>query len=163
MGSGTAVKWPLGLGGKGNEQVAAYVRQMPGAIGYVELIYALQTKIPFGSVQNVAGNFVKGSLDSVTAAAASAPKMPADFRISITNAPGKDSYPIASFTAVDSSFVQRSGQRKNSFRLPELDGDRRPENDFRHGLRAASGQCRSQGERSDQTSTLTRSASGWQL
>jgi phosphate transport system substrate-binding protein len=98
VGSGTAVKWPLGLGGKGNEQVAAYVRQMPGAIGYVELIYALQTKIPFGSVRNVAGNFVKGSLDSVTAAAASAPKMPADFRISITNAPGKDSYPIASFT-----------------------------------------------------------------
>jgi phosphate transport system substrate-binding protein len=98
VGSGTAVKWPLGLGGKGNEQVAAYVRQMPGAIGYVELIYALQTKIPFGSVQNVAGNFVKGSLDSVTAAAASAPKMPADFRISITNAPGKDAYPITSFT-----------------------------------------------------------------
>jgi phosphate transport system substrate-binding protein len=98
VGSGTAVKWPLGLGGKGNEQVAAYVRQMPGAIGYVELIYALQTKIPFGSVQNAAGNFVKGSLESVTAAAASAPKMPADFRVSITNAPGKDAYPIASFT-----------------------------------------------------------------
>jgi phosphate transport system substrate-binding protein len=98
VGSGTAVKWPLGLGGKGNEQVAAYVRQMPGAIGYVELIYALQTKIAFGSVQNAAGSFVKGSLDSVTAAAASAPKMPADFRISITNAPGKDAYPIASFT-----------------------------------------------------------------
>jgi phosphate transport system substrate-binding protein len=98
VGSGTAVKWPLGLGGKGNEQVAAYVRQMPGAIGYVELIYALQTKINFGSVQNASGNFVKGSLESVTAAAASAPKMPADFRISITNAPGKDAYPIASFT-----------------------------------------------------------------
>jgi phosphate transport system substrate-binding protein len=98
VGSGTAVKWPLGLGGKGNEQVAAYVRQMAGAIGYVELIYALQTKIDFGSVQNVSGNFVKGSLASVTAAAASAPKMPADFRISITNAPGKDAYPIASFT-----------------------------------------------------------------
>jgi phosphate transport system substrate-binding protein len=98
VGSGTAVKWPLGLGGKGNEQVAAYVRQMPGAVGYVELIYALQTKIPFGSVQNAAGSFVKGSLDSVTAAAASAPKMPADFRVSITNAPGKDAYPIASFT-----------------------------------------------------------------
>jgi phosphate transport system substrate-binding protein len=98
VGSGTAVKWPLGLGGKGNEQVAAYVRQMPGAIGYVELIYALQTKIAFGSVQNASGNFVKGSLESVTAAAASAPKMPADFRISITNAPGKDAYPIASFT-----------------------------------------------------------------
>jgi phosphate transport system substrate-binding protein len=98
VGSGTAVKWPLGLGGKGNEQVAAYVRQMAGAIGYVELIYALQTKIDFGSVQNVSGNFVKGSLESVTAAAASAPKMPADFRISITNSPGKDAYPIASFT-----------------------------------------------------------------
>jgi len=98
VGSGTAVKWPLGLGGKGNEQVAAYVRQMSGAIGYVELIYALQTKIDFGSVQNVSGNFVKGSLESVTAAAASAPKMPADFRISITNSPGKDAYPIASFT-----------------------------------------------------------------
>ena len=90
VSSGTAVKWPLGLGGKGNEQVAAYVRQMSGAIGYVELIYALQTKIDFGSVQNVSGNFVKGSLESVTAAAASAPKMPADFRISITNSPGKD-------------------------------------------------------------------------
>jgi phosphate transport system substrate-binding protein len=98
VGSGTAVKWPLGLGGKGNEQVAAYVRQMAGAIGYVELIYALQTKIDFGSVQNVSGNFVKGSLESVTAAAASAPKMPADFRISITNSPGKEAYPIASFT-----------------------------------------------------------------
>jgi phosphate transport system substrate-binding protein len=98
VGSGTAVKWPLGLGGKGNEQVAAYVRQMAGAIGYVELIYALQTKIDFASVQNVSGNFVKGSLESVTAAAASAPKMPADFRISITNSPGKEAYPIASFT-----------------------------------------------------------------
>jgi phosphate transport system substrate-binding protein len=97
--SKVSADWKSQVGsGKGNEQVAAYVRQMPGAIGYVELIYALQTKIPFGSVQNAAGNFVKGSLDSVTAAAASAPKMPADFRISITNAPGKDAYPIASFT-----------------------------------------------------------------
>ncbi|HEY6337798.1 MAG TPA: phosphate ABC transporter substrate-binding protein PstS [Candidatus Sulfotelmatobacter sp.] len=98
VGSGASVKWPLGLGGKGNEGVSGYVRQMQGAFGYVELIYALQNNIAYGSVQNSAGNFVKGSLDSVTAAAASAPKMPADFRVSITNAPGKDAYPIASFT-----------------------------------------------------------------
>jgi phosphate transport system substrate-binding protein len=98
VGSSTAVKWPLGLGGKGNEGVAGYVRQMSGAIGYVELIYAIQNNIAYGSVQNSSGNFVKGSLESVTAAAASAPKMPADFRVSITNPPGKDAYPIASFT-----------------------------------------------------------------
>jgi phosphate transport system substrate-binding protein len=98
VGSSTSVKWPLGLGGKGNEGVAGYVRQMQGAIGYVELIYALQNNIAYGSVRNLSGSFVKGSLDSVTAAAASAPKMPADFRVSITNAPGKDAYPIASFT-----------------------------------------------------------------
>jgi phosphate transport system substrate-binding protein len=95
---GTSVKWPKGLGGKGNEGVAGMIRQMPGSIGYIELIYAVQNKIPYGVVKNVAGNFVKASLDSVTAAAASAPKMPADFRVSITNAPGKDAYPISSFT-----------------------------------------------------------------
>ncbi len=71
---------------------------MPGSIGYVELIYAVQNNIPYGSVRNSAGAFVKASLESVTAAAASAPKMPADFRVSITNAPGKDAYPISSFT-----------------------------------------------------------------
>lgn len=98
VGSSTAVKWPLGLGGKGNEGVAGYVRQMSGAIGYVELIYAIQNNIAFGSVQNSSGTFVKASLESVTAAAASAPKMPTDFRVSITNPPGKDAYPIASFT-----------------------------------------------------------------
>jgi phosphate transport system substrate-binding protein len=74
------------------------IRQMDGAFGYVELIYALQNKITFGSVKNAAGNFVKASLDSTTAAAASVKTMPADFRVSITNAPGKDAYPIASFT-----------------------------------------------------------------
>lgn len=95
---GTSVKWPKGLGGKGNEGVAGMIRQMPGSIGYIELIYAVQNKIPYGVVKNAAGNFVKASLDSVTAAAASAPKMPADFRVSITNAPGKDAYPISSFT-----------------------------------------------------------------
>ena len=71
---------------------------MQGAIGYIELIYAVQNNIPYGSVRNSAGNFVKASLESVTAAAASAPKMPADFRVSITNAPGKDAFPISSFT-----------------------------------------------------------------
>lgn len=98
VGSGTSVKWPKGLGGKGNEGVAGSIRQLPGSIGYVELIYAVQNKIPFGSVRNSAGTFVKASLEGVTAAAASAPKMPADFRVSITNAPGKDAYPISSFT-----------------------------------------------------------------
>jgi phosphate transport system substrate-binding protein len=98
VGSGTSVKWPRGLGQKGNEGVAGSIRQLPGSIGYIELIYAEQNKIPFGSVKNSAGTFVKASLEGVTAAAASAPKMPADFRVSITNAPGKDAYPISSFT-----------------------------------------------------------------
>jgi phosphate transport system substrate-binding protein len=98
VGSGTSVKWPKGLGGKGSEGVSGSIRQLGGSIGYVELIYALQNNITFGSVKNSAGAFVKGSLESVTAAAASAPKMPADFRVSITNAPGKDAYPISSFT-----------------------------------------------------------------
>jgi phosphate transport system substrate-binding protein len=98
VGSGTSVKWPKGLGGKGNEGVAGSIRQLPGSIGYVELIYAIQNNIPYGSVRNAAGVFLKASLEGVTAAAASAPKMPADFRVSITNAPGKDSYPISSFT-----------------------------------------------------------------
>jgi phosphate transport system substrate-binding protein len=98
VGSDTSVKWPLGMGGKGNEGVAGLIRQLPGSIGYVELIYAVQNNIPYGSVQNSAGVFVKASLEGVTAAAASAPKMPADFRVSITNAPGKDAYPISSFT-----------------------------------------------------------------
>ncbi|HUN89026.1 MAG TPA: phosphate ABC transporter substrate-binding protein PstS [Terriglobales bacterium] len=94
---GTSIKWPVGLGAKGNEGVAGLVRQNEGALGYVELIYALQNNITYGVVQNAAGNFVKASLESTTAAASSA-KMPPDFRVSITNAPGKDAYPIASFT-----------------------------------------------------------------
>ena len=98
VGSNTSVKWPIGLGGKGNEGVAGSIRQLQGSIGYVELIYALQNNIPFGSVRNAAGVFLKASLEGVTAAAASVPKMPADFRVSITNAPGKDAYPISSFT-----------------------------------------------------------------
>jgi phosphate transport system substrate-binding protein len=98
VGKSTSVKWPTGLGAKGNEGVAGMVRQMDGAFGYVELIYAVQNNITFGSVKNAAGVFVKASLDSTTAAAASMKSMPADFRVSITNAPGKDAYPIASFT-----------------------------------------------------------------
>jgi phosphate transport system substrate-binding protein len=97
-GKGTSVKWPVGLGGKGNEGVAGLIRQMDGALGYVELIYALQNNIAYGPVKNAAGEFVKGSLESTTAAAASMKSMPADFRVSITNAPGKEAYPIASFT-----------------------------------------------------------------
>jgi len=98
VGKGTSVKWPVGLGAKGNEGVAGMIRQMEGAFGYIELIYALQNNITYGSVKNAAGEFVKASLDSTTAAAASVKTMPADFRVSITNAPGKDAYPIASFT-----------------------------------------------------------------
>jgi phosphate transport system substrate-binding protein len=99
VGVKTSVKWPTGVGGKGNEGVAGLVTQTPGAIGYVELIYALQNKISDGSVQNAAGEFVKASVQSVTmAAAGAAAKMPADFRVSITNAPGNGVYPISSFT-----------------------------------------------------------------
>jgi phosphate transport system substrate-binding protein len=98
VGKGTSVNWPAGLGGKGNEGVSGMVKQTEGSIGYVELIYAISNQMPYGSVQNASGSFVKASLDSVTAAAASVKDMPDDFRVSITNAPGKDAYPISSFT-----------------------------------------------------------------
>jgi phosphate transport system substrate-binding protein len=101
VGVATSVNWPTGVGGKGNEGVSGLVSQSPGAIGYVELIYALQTKakINYASVQNMNGEFVKADVNSVTAAAAeAASKMPQDFRVSITNAPGKGVYPISSFT-----------------------------------------------------------------
>ena len=99
VGVNTSVNWATGVGGKGNEGVAGLVTQCPGSIGYVELIYALQNKISYGSVQNMAGEFLRASVDSVTAAAAAAAaKMPADFRVSITNAEGKGVYPISSFT-----------------------------------------------------------------
>jgi phosphate transport system substrate-binding protein len=99
VGVATGVNWPTGVGGKGNEGVAGLVSQTPGAIGYVELIYALQNKISYGSVQNMAGEFIRASEESVTAAAATAAgKMPADFRVSITNAEGKGVYPVSSFT-----------------------------------------------------------------
>jgi phosphate transport system substrate-binding protein len=99
VGVATSVNWPVGVGGKGNEGVSGLVSQTPGSIGYVELIYALQNKISFASVQNPAGEFVKASVDSVTkAAASSAAAMPPDFRVSITYAPGAGAYPISSFT-----------------------------------------------------------------
>jgi len=99
VGVNTSVNWPVGLGGKGNEGVTGLVKQTPNSIGYVELVYAVQNKIPYGKVRNSAGNFVKADLTSVTAAAAGAAKaMPEDFRVSITNAPGPDAYPIATFT-----------------------------------------------------------------
>jgi phosphate transport system substrate-binding protein len=99
VGVATSVKWPTGVGGRGNEGVASVVAQTPGSLGYVELIYALQTKINYGTVQNMNGEFVKASVQSVTAAASAAAKqMPADFRVSITNAPGPGVYPISSFT-----------------------------------------------------------------
>jgi phosphate transport system substrate-binding protein len=97
-GRGSSPSWPVGVGGKGNEGVAGLVRQLPGAIGYVELIYALQNKISFGEVKNAAGNWQKASIEGVTEAAASIKTMPADYRISITDAPGANSYPISSFT-----------------------------------------------------------------
>jgi phosphate transport system substrate-binding protein len=99
IGAGAAVKWPTGIGQKGNEGVAGMVRQSPNSFGYVELIYAQQNKMSFGLVKNSSGKFVKASTDGVTAAAASTAKtMPADYRVSITNAAGPDSYPISSFT-----------------------------------------------------------------
>lgn len=99
VGTGTSVNWPVGLGGKGNEGVAGLVKQQPNSFGYVELIYAIQNNMPYGKVRNASGVFVKADLAGVTAAAAGAAKnMPADFRVSITNAPGKTAYPISSFT-----------------------------------------------------------------
>jgi phosphate transport system substrate-binding protein len=98
-GKGTSLKWPVGLGGKGNEGVTGLVQQTPGAVGYVELIYAIKNNIPFPDIKNHDGNWITASLGGVSAAAASAAaKMPSDFRVSITDAPGADSYPISSFT-----------------------------------------------------------------
>jgi len=99
VGANTSVNWPVGLGGKGNEGVAGLIKQTPNSIGYVELIYAVQNKMEYGSVKNMAGNFVKADFSTVSDAAAGAAKdMPPDFRVSITDAPGKNAYPISSFT-----------------------------------------------------------------
>jgi len=99
VGKSTSVNWPVGLGGKGNEGVTGLVKQSPNSIGYVELIYAISNKLPFGEVKNRAGSFVRPSLESVTAAAAGyAAQMPADFRVVITDAPGATAYPISGMT-----------------------------------------------------------------
>jgi phosphate transport system substrate-binding protein len=99
VGKGASVNWPVGLGGKGNEGVAGLIKQTPNSFGYIELIYAIQNNMLYGRVKNSSGAFIKADLASVTAAAAGAAKdMPADFRVSITNAPGKTAYPISSFT-----------------------------------------------------------------
>src|SRR5271165_3244210 len=99
VNKGTSVNWPVGLGGKGNEGVTGLIKQTPNSIGYVELIYAAQNNVPYGAVKNSSGVFIKADLASVTAAASGAAKeMPDDFRVSITNAPGKTAYPISSFT-----------------------------------------------------------------
>jgi phosphate transport system substrate-binding protein len=98
VGANTSVSWPVGLGGKGNEGVSGLVKQTPNSIGYVELIYAVQQKMAYANVKNASGKFVKASFDSVTAAAAGVKDMPADFRVSITNAMGAGAYPISSFT-----------------------------------------------------------------
>jgi phosphate transport system substrate-binding protein len=97
VGTNTSVNWPTGLGGKGNEGVAGQIKQTPGALGYVELIYAIQNKMPYADLKNSAGEFVKPTLESITAAMTTA-QIPDDFRFSITNAPGKDSYPVAGAT-----------------------------------------------------------------
>jgi phosphate transport system substrate-binding protein len=97
VGTNTSVNWPTGLGGKGNEGVAGQIKQTPGALGYVELIYAVQNKMPYADMKNASGEFVKASLESITAAMATA-QIPDDFRFSMTNAPGKEAYPIAGAT-----------------------------------------------------------------
>jgi len=109
----TSVNWPVGIGGKGNEGVTGLIKQTPNSIGYVELIYAVQNNIPYGSVKNPAGSFIKADLASVSAAAAGAAKeMPDDFRVSITNAPGKTAYPISSFTwLLIPAKIQDNGKR----------------------------------------------------
>jgi len=114
VGSSTSVSWPVGLGGKGNEGVSGIVKQTPYSIGYVELIYALQNKMAYGFLRNAAGAYLKADLNSVTDAAAGAAKnMPADFRVSITNAPGKGAYPISTFTwLLIPSKIDDAGKKK---------------------------------------------------
>jgi phosphate transport system substrate-binding protein len=114
VGKGTSINWPVGLGGKGNEGVSGLIKQTPDAIGYIELIYAIQNNLPYGLVKNSSGAFVKASLQGVSAAAAAAAaNMPDDFRVSITNAAGKDAYPISSFTwLLIPAQIQDAGKRE---------------------------------------------------
>lgn len=120
VGSGKAVKWPTGLGGKGNEGVTGVIKQTPGAVGYVELVYAASNSLAVGQIKNSAGVFVSPSLEGVTAAAQGALKsMPKDFRVSITDASGKTAYPISSFTYL---LVYRSGAAEKTATLKSLLG-----------------------------------------
>ena len=139
VGVNTSVKWPVGVAAAKNDGVAATVKQTPGAIGYVELIYALNTKQPYGAVQNLNGKFVKASIESVTAAADAASKqMPADYRVSITNAPGDGVYPIASFTWLllyQDAEGQGAGESDGGFH--EMGAHRWAEVRRRDGLRPA--------------------------
>src|ERR1700688_909875 len=114
VGKGTAVNWAVGLGGKGSEGVSGLIKQTPGSIGYVELIYAIQNSLPYGLVKNSSGAFVKASLEGVSAAAAAAAaNMPDDFRVSITDAAGKGAYPISSFTwLLIPAQIQDAGKRE---------------------------------------------------
>lgn len=113
VGANTSVSWPVGLGQKGNDGVAGLVKQTPNSIGYVELIYAVNNKMSYASLKNAAGKFVKPSLESVTAAAAGMKEMPADFRVSITNAAGAGAYPISTFTwLLIPSHIADAGKRK---------------------------------------------------
>jgi phosphate transport system substrate-binding protein len=114
VGKNASVNWPIGLGGKGNEGVSGLISQTPNSLGYVELIYAIQNKLPYGRVRNSSGTFVKADLASVTAAAAAAVKdMPDDFRVSITNPAGKDAYPVSSFTwLLVPASIQNTKKRK---------------------------------------------------
>ena len=137
---------------KGNEGVAGMVRQTPGAFGYVELIYALQNKMQYGAVRNAAGKFVQGTTDGVTAAAAAAAKtMPADYRVSITNAPGATSYPISSFTwlLIPTQF-SRSGEGQGGQGLPDLDAGPRRERGPAWAMRRCRSRCRTMVTQDDQ-------------
>jgi phosphate transport system substrate-binding protein len=129
VGVDASLKWPVGIGGKGNEGVSGMVTQTPGSLGYVELVYALQNKISVGAVQNSTGAFVVPSVSSVTAAAAgAAANMPADFRVSITNAPGAEAYPIASFTWIllyeDPPEKAQAGTMRDFMRWALTDGQK---------------------------------------
>src|SRR5256885_17110447 len=129
VGVATSVNWPAGVGAKGNEGVAGLVKQTPGSIGYVELIYAVQNKISYGAVQNLAGEYVRASAETVSNAASAAAKaMPKDFRVSITNAPGKNVYPISSFTWLllqeSPRDVQRSKMMVDFIRWALTDGQK---------------------------------------
>ena len=152
VGRATSVNWPVGLGGKGNEGVTQQVKQSEGAIGYVELIYAISNELPSAEVRNAAGQFVEPTLKSVTAAAAGAELEPeTDFRVSITNAPGAEAYPISSFTWL---LVRRTdpdaAEAGSDPGFPDLDARARgPADGGRPPLRAAAGAGDRAGRRAD--------------